>query len=97
MNQTKKEFTALQHLSKRRDIIIKKVDKGNCIVVEDTETYIANGENHLSDKRTYTRRYIDDIFMIWTHGRDSLETFLRENTFHHSIKFTLTSTQKQYS
>jgi len=35
------------------------------------------------------RRYIDDIFMIWTHGRDSLETFLRElNTFHHSIKFT---------
>jgi len=55
MNLTKKEFTALQHLSKRRDIIIKKVDKGNCIVVEDTETYIANGENHLSDERTYTR------------------------------------------
>jgi len=35
------------------------------------------------------RRYIDDIVMIWTHGRDSLETFLHElNTFHHSIKFT---------
>jgi len=35
------------------------------------------------------RRYIDDIFMIWTHGRDSLETFLLElNTFHHSIKVT---------
>ena len=70
-------------------MIIKKADKGNRIVVEDTETYITIGENHLSDKRTFTRRYIDDIFMIWTHGRDSLETFLCElNTFHHSIEYT---------
>ena len=34
-------------------------------------------------------RYIDDIFMIWTHGRTTLESFLIElNNFHDTIKFT---------
>ena len=34
-------------------------------------------------------RFIDDIDMKWTHGRDSLEDFLqRANNFHPTIKFT---------
>ena len=34
-------------------------------------------------------RFIDDIDMKWTHGRDSLEDFLqRANSFHPTIKFT---------
>ena len=34
-------------------------------------------------------RFIDDIFAIWTHGEDNLNTFLREiNSFHETIKFT---------
>ena len=34
-------------------------------------------------------RFIDDIFMIWTHGRDSLNTFIEHlNTCHPTIKFT---------
>jgi hypothetical protein len=34
-------------------------------------------------------RYIDDIFMIWDHGRQSLNDFIQHlNTCHHSIKFT---------
>ena len=34
-------------------------------------------------------RYIDDIFFIWPHGLESLESFkLHANSFHHSIKFT---------
>ena len=34
-------------------------------------------------------RFIDDIFMIWTHGRESLKVFLEElNNAHPSIKFT---------
>ena len=53
MNQTKKKFTALQHLSKRRDIIIK-ADKGKCIVVEDTETYRQWWESSKWRKNVYT-------------------------------------------
>jgi len=34
-------------------------------------------------------RYIDDIFMVWEHGEDSLQDFLSFlNSFHDSIKFT---------
>ena len=35
-------------------------------------------------------RYIDDIFGIWTHGPDSLDTFFDFlNNFHPSLKFTI--------
>ena len=34
-------------------------------------------------------RYIDDIFIVWPHGSDSLDLFIKHlNTCHHSIKFT---------
>lgn len=34
-------------------------------------------------------RYIDDIFMIWEHGRESLESFFTHcNSWHPSIKFS---------
>ncbi|GFN73729.1 hypothetical protein PoB_000023500 [Plakobranchus ocellatus] len=36
-------------------------------------------------------RYIDDIFLIWTHGRSNLDTFIAHaNNFHPSIKFSST-------
>ena len=34
-------------------------------------------------------RYIDDIFFIWSHGKDKLEKFLDDlNSFDNNIKFT---------
>ena len=37
----------------------------------------------------FYRRYIDDVFFIWTHGEPSLVTFLEAyNNMHPSIKFT---------
>ena len=34
-------------------------------------------------------RYIDDIFFIWTHGEQEIQTFLPGlNNFHTDIKFT---------
>ena len=35
------------------------------------------------------KRYIDDIFLIWTESIDNLHTFLKElNSFHSSLRFT---------
>ena len=35
------------------------------------------------------KRFIDDIFIIWSHGEEKLKEFLDEpNSFHNSIKFT---------
>ena len=34
-------------------------------------------------------RYIDDIFIVWTHGEDKLEDFINHiNSLHNTIKFT---------
>ena len=34
-------------------------------------------------------RYIDDIFMVWTHGEDKLQDFINHiNSLHSTIKFT---------
>ncbi|GFR76685.1 hypothetical protein ElyMa_005807200 [Elysia marginata] len=41
------------------------------------------------DKPLVWLRYKDDIFLIWTHGRTKLESFIAHaNTFHATIKFT---------
>ena len=43
-------------------------------------------------------RYIDDIFAIWEHGREALNTFLDQiNSFHPSIKFTAETSTQQVS
>lgn len=36
-------------------IVIKSADKGSCIIVQDSTTYIKEGFEHLSDPNTYTR------------------------------------------
>ena len=37
-------------------------------------------------------RYIDDVFFIWTHGKEELENFMKElNSFSDHIKFTFES------
>ena len=40
-------------------------------------------------KPIFWRRYMDDIFLVWTHGRKSLDNFLEKaNSFHPTIKFS---------
>ena len=35
-------------------------------------------------------RYVDDTFVVWPHGRDTLQDFLKHlNEQHSSIKFTM--------
>lgn len=41
------------------------------------------------------KTYVDDVFLIWTHGQISLETFMDTiNTQHPSIKFSATWSRK---
>ena len=40
-------------------------------------------------------RYIDDVFFIWTHGEQNLNSFLEElNNYHLNIKFTHESSKE---
>ena len=54
-NLSKEELAALASLSKNKDIVIQKSDKGNSVVIVDKETYIKTMENLLSDQRTFER------------------------------------------
>ena len=41
------------------------------------------------DKPFWWVRYIDDIFLIWTHGQEKQKVFLEDlNKFHPNLKFT---------
>ena len=50
-NLSKKELEALAILSKNKDIVIQKFDKGNAVVIVDKETYIKRMKNVLNDQR----------------------------------------------
>ena len=53
----KTKYNLSQHqriaLRKRKDIIIKKGDKGSTVVIQDRQEYIETGLEHLSDRDTY--------------------------------------------
>ena len=47
------ETRALKELRQDSSLVIKKADKGACIVVEDRDSYVSNGLAHLHDPHTY--------------------------------------------
>lgn len=52
-NMSPGERKALKSLAADNTIVIKKADKGSCLVVENTSDYITDGEAHLADDRIY--------------------------------------------
>lgn len=52
-NLTPTQNRALKQLRSDQTLIIKTADKGSGIVVEDTEQYIKDGLDHLSDEKIY--------------------------------------------
>ena len=54
-NLSKEELAALTNLSKNKDIVIQKSDKGHSVVIVDKDTYIKRMENLLSDQRKFEK------------------------------------------
>ena len=54
-NLTPTQHKALKELQLDKTLVIKSADKGSGIVVEDTEQYVTDGLNHLSDESIYER------------------------------------------
>ena len=53
-NLTASQFKALRHLSKNKDIVIQKADKGNTIVILDKISYISATEETLNDQTKFS-------------------------------------------
>ena len=52
-DEPKPEYQALLELKNNPHLVIKKADKGSFIVFQDTEDYLREGFQHLSDKKIY--------------------------------------------
>ena len=52
-NLLQEEWWAIRTLADDRSIVIKKADKGTCIVVSDRADYLREAEKQLSDKNMY--------------------------------------------
>lgn len=89
-NLTKAERTTLNKLKKRKDIVIKKADKGDTIVVETLEQYTQDGLHHLNNPDIYLP-ILDDINPEITRSinkflKDALDKGLIDYDIYENIK-----------
>ena len=73
----------------RTTIVTKCASIYVCIYMDEIETEFLK-----TQERTplVWFRYTDDVFFLWTHGKEHLETFLQElNNFNPDLKFTYES------
>ena len=52
-NLTKEEWKAITFLTDDRSIVIKRADKGSCVVVWDRDDYLSEAEKQHCDKAIY--------------------------------------------
>ena len=52
-NFTSEEWKALRSLADDKQIVIKKADKGSCVVIWDRDDYLAEAERQLKDENVY--------------------------------------------
>ena len=52
-NLSREEWNVIRSLADNRNIIIKKADKGSCIVIWDSNDYLMEAEKQFSDKKVY--------------------------------------------
>ena len=68
-NLSKDKWKAIRSLAEDRSIVIKKADKGSCVVVWDRLDYLSEAEKQLGDKSIYKNVSFNDKIL-----RDLAET-----------------------
>ena len=63
-NLSKEEFTALQNLSKNKDLIIQKSDKGNSVVIVQRQDYLEKMNDILSDQKKFSKISLKDDTLL---------------------------------
>ncbi len=53
---TKTQTKAFKHIANNPNIVIRKADKGSCVVVQDTQKYLDKCFKQLSDRRFDMRK-----------------------------------------
>ena len=78
----KTKYNLSQHqriaLRKRKDIIIKKADKGSTVVIQDRQEYIETGLEHLSDRDTYNELEVDQTKQVANEVTQAIRAMYQE-------------------
>ena len=80
LNLTSEEFAALKLLSKNKNLIIQKLDKGNSIAIIDKSDYLEKMRNILSDSSKFSRVSVTEdkqLNFIVNLDKDILQISLR--------------------
>ena len=65
-NLSKLKWVAMRSFADDRSIVIKKADKGSCIVVWDRNDYLREAEKQLKDQNVYRKVDLKDkLFLSW--------------------------------
>ena len=59
-NLSNDELIALQNLSKNKDLIIQKSDKGNCVLIVDRQDYVKKMHSISCDQKIFTMVNLKD-------------------------------------
>ena len=63
-NLSKEEFIALRNLSKNKDLIIQKSDKGNSVIIVQRQDYLKKMNNILSEKKKFSKVSLKDETLL---------------------------------
>ena len=77
-NLSQRQKIALRKLRKRKDIIIKKADKGSTVVIQDRQEYIETGLEHLSDRDTYNKLEEDQTKQVANEVTQAIRAMYQE-------------------
>ncbi|KAL5246892.1 hypothetical protein ACHWQZ_G018935 [Mnemiopsis leidyi] len=79
LNLPKEEMTALKQLSKNKDIIIFKPDKGTGIVIMNATDYIAKIEQIILDETKFSKHQNQDLYKISRSVERKVRNYLRDH------------------
>ena len=80
---------AIQELRSNKELIIREADKGSCIVLMNTQDYIAEGYIHLSDRTTYRALDRDLTDQVTTTANTTLAHHIKLGTWHPNLEANL--------
>ena len=63
-NLSKEELIALQNLSKNKDLIIQKSDRGNSVGIVQRQYYIKKINDFLSDQKKFSKVSLKDDILL---------------------------------
>ena len=89
-NLTPTQNKAFKELYSDQTLVIKKADKGSGIVIEDTEQYIKDGLDHLSDEHIYEKIDTDPTESLTEAINFYVETMYQEGAIDPPTKEYLT-------